>query len=72
MEIARADIKELIDKINCGEVSEGYKKMKVGIIPDDWNVRKLDDVVEINPKKEVLLDANDVINLNIKKCYGLF
>lgn len=37
----KAEIKERIEMISRGEVPEGYKKTKVGIIPEDWEVRKL-------------------------------
>ncbi|MGM0497519.1 MAG: restriction endonuclease subunit S [Bacteroidota bacterium] len=34
----KQEIKERIEKIRRGEVPEGYKKTKIGIIPDDWDV----------------------------------
>ena len=40
----RADIKERIEMINKGEVPEGYKKTKVGVIPEDWEVKRLGSV----------------------------
>ena len=30
-------IKQRIEQIRRGEVPEGYKKTKVGIVPDEWN-----------------------------------
>ncbi len=33
-----AEIKERVEMIQRGEVPEGYKKTKVGIIPEDWEV----------------------------------
>lgn len=33
--------------INKGEVPEGYKKTKVGIIPEDWEVKRLGEIAEI-------------------------
>jgi type I restriction enzyme S subunit len=35
------EIKERVEKIRNGEVPEGYKETKVGIIPVEWNVKKL-------------------------------
>ena len=35
----REDIKKHIGMIQKGEVPEGYKKTKVGIIPMDWNIK---------------------------------
>ena len=34
----KQEIKERVERIRKGEVPEGYKKTKVGIIPDDWDV----------------------------------
>lgn len=42
----KPEIKERIDMINRGEVPEGYKRTETGIIPKDWEVRKLDTVVK--------------------------
>ena len=30
------EIKQRIEQIRCGEVPEGYKKTKVGIVPCEW------------------------------------
>lgn len=37
----KPEIRERIEKIRKGEVPEGYKKTKVGIIPLNWDVEKL-------------------------------
>ncbi|WP_051533889.1 restriction endonuclease subunit S [Desulfitibacter alkalitolerans] len=37
----KPEIKERIEMINRGEVPEGYKKTKVGIIPENWEIRRL-------------------------------
>lgn len=34
-------IKQRIEQIRRGEVPEGYKKAKVGIVPEEWNYEKL-------------------------------
>ena len=36
-----AEIKERVEMIQRGEVPKGYKKTKVGIIPEDWEVERL-------------------------------
>ncbi|TAH62741.1 MAG: restriction endonuclease subunit S [Gottschalkiaceae bacterium] len=38
------EIKVRIEMINKGEVPEGYKKTKIGIIPEEWQVKRLIDV----------------------------
>ncbi|HHV38225.1 MAG TPA: restriction endonuclease subunit S, partial [Tepidimicrobium sp.] len=55
----KEEIKERIEKINRGEVPEGYKKTKVGIIPEDWEVKKLGEQGEFFrgrgiPKSKIL------------------
>jgi len=42
----KPEIKERIDKINRGQVPEGYKKSKFGIIPEDWDIKKLKEVTD--------------------------
>lgn len=37
----KQEIRERIEKIQKGEVPEGYRKTKVGIIPIEWNVEKI-------------------------------
>lgn len=40
-------IRERIEKIEKDIVPEGYKKTPIGIIPQDWQVKKLGEVAEI-------------------------
>ena len=37
----KLEIKKRVERIRNGEVPEGYKETKVGIIPDDWDVKKI-------------------------------
>lgn len=41
-------IQNRIDKINQGIVPKGYKQTKVGIIPEDWEIKRLSDINEIS------------------------
>ena len=43
----RKDIRERIDRIRRGEVPEGYKKTKLGIIPEKWELESFSDIVVI-------------------------
>lgn len=43
----RKEMKTRIEMISRGEVPEGYKKTKVGIIPEDWEVKRLGEVSNI-------------------------
>ena len=37
----KQEIKERVEKIQRGEVPEGYRKTKVGILPNDWELEPL-------------------------------
>ena len=37
-------IKQRIEQIRRGEVPEGYKKTKVGLVPEEWEIKKLSDI----------------------------
>ncbi len=53
----KQEIKERVEKIRKGEVPEGYKRTKVGIIPVDWEMCSINKLVE----KDILekpLDGN--------------
>ncbi|MBN2487666.1 MAG: restriction endonuclease subunit S [Methanosarcinaceae archaeon] len=41
----KPEIKERIERIRKGEVPEGYKATKVGIIPEEWDVVSLSKIV---------------------------
>ena len=45
------ELKDRISKIRSGEVPEGYKKTKMGILPNDWNIVKLKDIAQHITKK---------------------
>ena len=40
----KQEIKERVEKIRNGEVPEGYKETKVGIISRDWDVKELNQI----------------------------
>lgn len=44
----RKDVRERIEMIKRGEVPEGYKKTKLGIIPDDWKICKIHQIADIS------------------------
>ncbi len=44
MKVLNAEIRERIEIINRGEVPEGYKNTSVGIIPEDWEVKSLEEL----------------------------
>ena len=44
-------IKQRIDQIRRGEVPEGYKKTKVGIVPEEWKETTLSEYLFVNNDK---------------------
>lgn len=52
------EIKQRIEKIKNGEVPQGYKKTKIGIVPNDWEVENFDDVFTIVSNN--VLSRNDM------------
>ncbi len=54
MEVLNAEIKTRIEMISRGEVPEGYKKTKVGIIPEDWEVKRMGEIAEIGSSKRIM------------------
>lgn len=51
-----SDIKQKIEQINRGEVPEGYKKTSIGIVPQEWENKKLSELLKfqngVNADKE--------------------
>lgn len=43
----KEEIKQRIQLIKNGEVPQGYKKTKVGIVPIDWKIKKLKEIADI-------------------------
>ena len=63
----KPDIKQRIEQIRRGEVPDGYKKTKAGIMPEEWEVKKLKTICDVNPvrsnnivDKVVFLGMSDV------------
>lgn len=53
----REDIKERIELIRAGKVPAGYKKTKLGIIPEEWEIVQIKDVlIKVDNPVEVKAD----------------
>ncbi len=64
----RKEIKERIEMINKGEVPEGYKKTKAGIIPEDWEVFRLEEIIK---KLESGISVNSEDNIATENEFGV-
>ena len=42
----KQEIKDRIEQINNDIIPEGYRSTSIGVLPEDWNVKKLKDVAE--------------------------
>lgn len=47
------EIKERIETINKGEVPDGYKRTRMGIIPNEWREVQLRDIAKAVTKKNI-------------------
>ena len=47
MRILNVEIKERIEAIYSGEVPEGYRKTKIGVIPEDWEVKRIGKITNV-------------------------
>lgn len=59
-------MKQRIEQIRRGEVPEGYKKTKVGIVPADWQEHKLSHYLTVNNDKNTDLKytKDDVFSIS--------
>lgn len=51
----KTEIKQLIEQIKNGEVPQGYKKTKIGIVPNEWREISFDTIF-----KEFSVYTNDM------------
>ena len=58
VKIMNPEIKQRIEQIRRGEVPNGYKKTKAGILPEDWIVCKIDDCLK-RIEKPVMVQADE-------------
>lgn len=60
------EIQKRIEQIRRGEVPEGYKKTKVGIVPTDWQEHKLSHYLTVNNDKNTDLKytKDDVFSIS--------
>ena len=49
----KQEIKRRIEEIKNGVVPQGYKKTKIGIVPDSWNVVKLSSISKHKTQKNI-------------------
>lgn len=53
-----SEIKQRIEQIRRGEVPEGYKRTKAGIVPEEWEEKRIGDV--LTQRKTLMCISEDV------------
>ena len=53
----KLEIKQRIEQIKAGQVPDGYKSTKNGVIPAEWNICKLKDVLE----KQTMKNKDNIV-----------
>ncbi len=46
MQILKSEIKKRIEQIQKGVAPKGYKKTKVGIVPNEWDIKQLEHILK--------------------------
>lgn len=54
-------IKRRIEQIKRGEVPKGYKKTKVGIVPEEWEIKQLSQVLKKQTRKNTDNSIHNVL-----------
>ncbi|MCI6923697.1 MAG: restriction endonuclease subunit S [Oscillospiraceae bacterium] len=54
-------VKHRIEQIKQGEVPSGYKKTKVGIVPEEWEVKQLSQVLNKQTRKNIDNSIHNVL-----------
>ena len=55
------ETKYRIEQIKNGEIPEGYKRTKAGIIPEKWEIKKLSDVLKKQTQKNTNNEIQNVL-----------
>jgi len=64
-------IKKRIETIRQGQVPEGYKYSKLGIIPKDWSVSKLNTILSVQKERNRQMDFNKNNVLSVSGEFGV-
>ena len=63
-------IKQRIEQIRCGEVPEGYTKIKDGVFPSDWTNKKMKQWISLEERPIILQDEEDYELVTVRRAYG--
>ena len=63
-------IKQRIEKIQRGEVPEGYIKIKDGVVPADWTNKRMKQWISLEERPIMLQDEDDYELVTVRRAYG--
>ena len=66
----REEIKQRIEKIQRGEVPEGYIKIKDGVFPADWTNKRMKQWISLEERPIMLQDEDDYELVTVRRAYG--
>ena len=66
----KPEIKKRIEQIKNGKIPKGYKKTKVGIIPNDWIEKKINDWIELKERNISLEDENIYKLVTVRRSFS--
>ena len=66
----REEIKQRIEKIQRGEVPEGYIKIKDGVFPANWTNKRMKQWISFEERPIMLQDEDDYELVTVRRAYG--
>ncbi len=63
----KSDVAKRIESINNGIIPEGYKKTKVGIVPVEWEDKKIKDYLVLSERPIILEDSEEYELVTVRR-----
>lgn len=64
------ELKQRIEQINAGTAPAGYKKTKVGIVPEEWEVQRIKNYVKLVERPIKLEDDVEYELVTVRRAFG--
>jgi type I restriction enzyme S subunit len=61
------EIVKRLEEIQNGEIPEGYKRTKAGIIPEKWEIKKLSDILKKQTQKNTNNEIQNILTNSAKQ-----
>lgn len=66
----KTEIKARIEQIKRGEVPQGYKKTKIGIVPSEWESKKINHYIELCERPIEMDDNTEYQLVTVRRFYN--